>query len=164
MTDQHFVEPQDPRFTPTLQEVYISRLIPRIPYITSSLSRTNTIFFYDTIGLLIGAEASQQVQIDCIQRALEGPFESWNIILENFRKNQSLLLAESLQQDLAFFVAICNRVMVHTGQSFYKIFDMIHNDLIQIYTFLSQSMRQDSNLQGEEKVGSFRKVKTEILL
>ncbi|KAF9918887.1 Karyopherin transporter [Lobosporangium transversale] len=160
---RHFVLQQSQEIMP-----FIDEILNTLDKITSDLSPAQVHTFYEAIGYMISAQPNRAVQERLIAKAMQGPNQAWDKIMQ--QANQSLQNLDNpenlktLANVLKTNVAACSSI----GAGYFSQLGSIYLDILGVYKAVSQLISESVVTMGPvalrtPRVRQMRTVKKEIL-
>eukprot|EP00798_Chlamydomonas_sp_ICE-L_P000521 gene521-1934_t len=123
---------------PQEREPFVSELLSNLSETIRSLQPHQTHSFYESVGLMLGAEAEVTKRDDYLNRLMTPPNATWQQILQEARARPEVLKEQavicSIQNVLQTNVSVASSL----GQPFLPQFKLIFADMLQVYKLYSE--------------------------
>lgn len=120
------------------REPFISELLTTLSETINDLQPHQIHTFYESVGLMIGAEVEVGKRDEYLMRLMAPPNTTWQQILAQARANPEILkqteVMKSIQNVLQTNVSVCTSL----GQPFSTQFNLIFQDMLQVYKLYSE--------------------------
>ncbi|GAX79005.1 hypothetical protein CEUSTIGMA_g6445.t1 [Chlamydomonas eustigma] len=120
------------------REPFVSELLSSLSDTIQDLQPHQIHLFYESVGLMIAAEAEAPKREDYLVRLMAPPNATWQQILIQARSNPEILkqpeVIRSIQNVIQTNVSVANSL----GQPFITQFNLIFSDMLQVYKLYSE--------------------------
>lgn len=129
---------------------FVSEILENLTSIICDLSQPQMHVFYEAMGHIIASEQNESIQANLIEQLMSVPNHTWQDIIHHAGENTSLFLEADVLRNLIHILKTNVAACKSLGAPFFTQINLIFNDLISMYSLISQSVNQLASEQGLE--------------
>ncbi|MEW5316465.1 MAG: hypothetical protein WDW38_007837 [Sanguina aurantia] len=120
------------------REPFICELLTALGPTIQDLQPHQIHLFYESVGLMIGAESDAQKRDEYLTRLMAPPNATWNQILAEARGNPDVLKQPQVIKNIQNVLQTNVSIATSLGQPYVAQFNLIFTDMLQVYKLYSE--------------------------